>query len=63
MITDDQIYVRYQPLFDHLANEHGLTLFISEMDEIILKAQEVMKHWEQRKAQKQALKEVTNESE
>jgi hypothetical protein len=47
MITDDQIYVRYQPLFDHLSKEHGLTLLRSEMDEIILKAQEVVGNYNQ----------------
>lgn len=36
MIPDQKrIAECYQPLFDHLQDEYGLTLLISEMDEII----------------------------
>ena len=36
MIPDQKrIAECYQPLFDHLHNEHGLTLLVSEMDEIM----------------------------
>ena len=32
---------KYQPLFDHLYNEHGLTLLESEMEEIIRVVNEI----------------------
>jgi hypothetical protein len=32
---------RYQGLFDLMSNEHGLTLTISEMDEIIRESQKI----------------------
>lgn len=36
MIPDQKrIAECYQPLFDHLHNEYGLTLLVSEMDEIV----------------------------
>jgi hypothetical protein len=35
-IADPQkVAACYQPLFNHMYNEHGLTLIVSEMDEII----------------------------
>lgn len=33
----------YQPLFDHMANEHGLILMESEMDEIVRICRELIK--------------------
>ncbi len=34
MLDQKQIAKCYQPLFDLMSNEHGLTLLVSEMDEI-----------------------------
>ena len=42
-ITEHDIAECYQPLFDLMLTEHGLTLTVSEMNEIITSANEVRK--------------------
>lgn len=43
MLVDTQYADCYQELFNHLMEEHDLTLTISEMDEIISKCLETIK--------------------
>ena len=42
-MTDQEEFDRYQGLFDLLAKEHDVTLTISEMDEVILESQKIVK--------------------
>jgi len=43
MLVNVEIADKYQDLFNHLSQEHNLTLTISEMDDIISEAQKVVK--------------------
>lgn len=44
-MTDQQIAEIYQPLSDHMQDEHGIILIVSEMDEIIKLAQKVTEQY------------------
>ena len=40
-MNEKELAAAYQPLFDLMANEHGLVLTKQEMDEIIIAAEKV----------------------
>ena len=42
MNIQKEIAEKYQPLFEHMMDEHGLILLCSQMDEIIILAQKVI---------------------
>mgnify|MGYP003705705091 CR=1 FL=1 len=42
-IIKSNVFEIYQPLFDYMSQEYNLTLTITEMDEIMIKCEEVQK--------------------
>ena len=44
-MNDQQIAEIYQPLFNHMTDEHGIILTVTEMDEIIKLAQKVTEQY------------------